>query len=183
MKKLGLLILGGLIGAFATYYFCPRELPSVPVDYLDGPFEKPLGLIKPENAKQLNDNWTKYREPAVDSCISMQSGGKIKVDNRSSWWSLKDIRNYLKFAKKYSDSTGYKMTGIRVYLGVYGDDAPKKKKDFTTMFIVPTGHKKTSKGSVLPVNNISANRDNGDLGTPPLNDGANGLPPGAGYPR
>ncbi|WP_418604024.1 hypothetical protein [Hwangdonia sp.] len=175
MKKLSYIILGFIIGALATYYFCPRQIDDG-ID--DIKIVKPKGVITPDQAKTLNNNWTTYRKAAVDSAASKQGR---KVDNRSTWWSLDDIENYLAFAKHESDSLGYSMTGIRVYLGVYGENAGQDKKDYTTMFMVPTAKKGTDRASMNPFAFQGDEEDCPECS--PLNDGGTGYPPGAPYPN
>lgn len=139
MKKLTYILLGCVIGGLLTYYFCPRTEPIVKI-------VKPKGVITIEQAKALNDNWTLYRKAAVDSAAREQGR---EQDDRSAYWDLEDVENYLAYAKKQSDSLGYTMTGIRVYLGVYGKNSGQTKKDLTTMFIVPTGEKSKSEANSL----------------------------------
>ncbi|WP_341216226.1 hypothetical protein [uncultured Wocania sp.] len=173
MKKLSYIVLGFLIGAFATYYFCPRDLGEGVVDV---EIIKPRGVIAPGQAKKLNDNWTEYREAAVDSAAKKQGRNK---DDRSTWWSLNDIENYIAYSKHVTDSLKYDMTGIRVYLGVYGDNAGQTKKNLTTMFLVPTVKKGKANASMNPFNFSFQN--NGDCPEcPPLNEGSGG---GSGYPK
>jgi len=165
MKKNLYLILGFIIGAVLTYYFCPRQIEeSKPI----GKIEKPKGVISVEEAKQLNDNWTNYRKKVVDSVV--QRRGR-KRDARSVYWDLEEVEQYLQYAKHYSDSLGYEMTGIRVYLGVYGKNSGPAKKNLTTMFIVPTGKKTDSKSSMNPFNFTE------EPLVPPLNNGAGGEEP------
>tara|TARA_R110000868_G_scaffold404922_3_gene683749 strand:- start:6707 stop:7210 length:504 start_codon:yes stop_codon:yes gene_type:complete len=161
MKKLSYIILGFIIGAVLTYYFCPRQDVEEQTKIV-----KPKGVITQAKAKDLNDDWTKYRQAAVDSAAKKQGRNQ---DNRSVYWELADVENYLAYAKNQADSLGYSVTGIRVYLGVYGKNAGQAKKDLTTMFIVPTGKKSQSQaGSMfLPP---STN----DLPISPLNDGTGG---------
>ncbi len=168
MKNLSYIILGLIIGGLLTYYFCPRvEQPPVKI-------VKPKGVITVEEAKALNDNWTIHRKPAVDSAAKKQGR---EQDDRSTYWDLTDIENYLGYAKNYSDSLGYTMTGIRVYLGEYGENAGQTKKNLTTMFIVPTGHKSKSKANSI---NINLQGDDRGPSVPPLNEGGGGQ---HGYPR
>ncbi|GAA3604915.1 hypothetical protein Q4Q39_09085 [Flavivirga amylovorans] len=177
MKKLSYIILGLIIGALLTYFFCPRnpELDSMQTKLETAEkFELPKGLLKQDYAKELNNNWTKYRKPAVDSCAAM---GGHKEDDRSVWWSSKEIRNYIKYAKKQADSLDYKITGYRVYLGVYGQEAGPEKCDLTTMFLVPTGKKRHAEASVSPFNFRGNDQD---LPIPPLNRGGGGS---GGYPN
>ncbi len=172
MKKLSFIILGFLLGALATYFFCPRQ-----VDYIeDVKIIKPKGAIEPGKAKALNDNWTKFREAAVDSAAKKQGRNK---DDRSTWWPIDDIENYIAYSKHVTDSLKYDMTGIRVYLGVYGDNAGRTKKNLTTMFLVPTIKKGKANASMNPFSLSFQN--NGDCPEcPPLNKGGGG---GQGYPN
>lgn len=171
MKKLSYIILGLVIGAVSTYYFCPRNMEED--DNIS--YKKPPGVIDIAQADSLNNNWSKYRCKAVDSCIRVQTGGKKDKDSRSVWWSLKEVKQYLRYAKKESKNKGYEMTGIRVYLGVYGKE-DGKEADCTTMFIVPTGHEKTpSKASMsLFSTNSMLVKKNTDIPVPPLNEGSGG---------
>lgn len=166
MKKISFLILGFFIGAVLTYYFCPRpELGSeTPTKIV-----KPRGVISVKDAKKLSDNWTRYRKPAVDSAAGRHGR---KQDTRSVYWELEEVEQYLEYAKHYSDSLGYQMDGIRVYLGVYGKNAGSGKRNFSTMFIAPTGKPKESKGSMNPFSFVG-----GALDVPPLNNGAGGEEP------
>ena len=172
MKKLSYTILGFIIGAVLTYYFCPRNLEEDDITY-----EKPSGVIPIAEADSLNTNWNKYRCKAVDSCVRVQTGGKKDKDNRWASWSLDDIEGYLAYSKKQADSLGYNMTGIRVYLGVYGKNKGQSKKNLTTMFIVPTGKKSHAEASTNP---FSLRGNDQDIPTPPLNRGTGGS---GGYPQ
>lgn len=163
MKKLTYIILGFIIGAVLTYYFCPRLEENQPESIV-----KPKGVISINQAKELNKNWTDFRKVAVDSAAKKQGRNQ---DYRSTYWTLDDIEDYLAFAKAASDSLGYNMTGIRVYLGVYGKNAGQAKKDLTTMFIVPTGKQKKSEANSLI---LLLPPGNEDILIEPLNDGTGG---------
>ncbi len=172
MKKLSFIILGFLIGALATYFFCPRQVEDIE----DIKIIKPKGVVSPGQAKILNDNWTEYREPAVDSAARRQGRNK---DDRSTWWSIDDLENYIAYSKQQTDSLGYSITGMRVYLGLYGKNAGQAKKNLTTMFIVPTVKKGKGKAGMTPFSLSFQN--NGDCPEcPPLNNGTGG---GSGYPK
>lgn len=172
MKKLSLIIFGFIVGAFATYFFCPRQVDDVPP--MTG-IVKPKGVITPDQAKALNNNWTKYRQAAVDSAAKKQGRDK---DDRSTWWSIDDIENYIAYSKQQTDSLGYGLTGLRVYLGVYGENAGRAKKNLTTMFIVPTVKGGKAKASTNPFS-ISL-QNNGDCPEcPPMNEGQGN---NGGYP-
>ncbi len=181
MKKLSYIILGFIIGAVITYYFSPGNPgvdPSEATSELAEKGFKPKNLISIEDAKKLNNNWSKYRCTAVDSCIRVQTGGEKDHDNRWAEWSVKEIRQYLAYARYESRKMGYKMTGLRFYLGVYPDEnEPEDKKLTTTMFMVPRGHKRgDQKASMIPFNFVVDT----DIPIPPGNNGGGGT---GGYPN
>ncbi|AUP77519.1 hypothetical protein [Flavivirga eckloniae] len=181
MKKLSYIILGFIIGAVLTYYFCPRgpEVDAMKTRFrtADGHVKKPKGLIDTSYAKKLNENWNKFRCQAVDSCVTTQTGGKKEKDYRWTHWSLDEIENYIEFSKEAAEDMGYEMTGLRFYLGVYGKDAGEEKGDLTTMFMVPTGHKSYDAASMSPFTTFQGG---GDIPTPPNNNGGGG---NGGYPN
>ncbi|WP_411766933.1 hypothetical protein [Winogradskyella sp. A3E31] len=177
MKKLSTLIIGFIIGLAAMYWYC---------NYYQQPQEeevtivKPKGVVTPAVAKGLNNNWTNKRKKAVDSAAG-------RPDNRSAWWSLEDIQDYIDYADNQAGELGYELDGLRVYLGVYPGNAPNGKADYQTMFIVPTGKKArptdTSEGS-FNLFNFSFQGGGGDddiSGADPLNGGNPGKPPSGGY--
>ena len=170
MKKLTYLILGFIIGAVLTYYFCPRERSGAP----DVIVRAPKDTISVTEAIKLSNNWAANNETEIDSLLEVEGSRK---KTRSVWWSLDEINEYLKYAKAESDTLGYEMTGIRVYLGNYGKYAQPPRKNRNTMFIVPTGPKKVSKASSL---NIVLPPTDDDIPAPPLNDGTGG---DGGYPQ
>ena len=169
--------MGFIIGAALTYYLCPRNLE---LDAMETrmktaeKFEMPVGLIERDDAQKLNENWTEYREAAVDSAARQQGR---KKDNRWTSWKLKDIENYLAYSKEEAEELGYDMTGIRIYLGVYGKLAGSNKKNLTTMFIVPTGKKSNDNASMMPISLLG---DDEDIPLLPLNKGGGGS---GGYPN
>lgn len=173
MKKLSYIILGLLIGAFATYYLCPRQVDGDNISVEKAVIVKPKGVITPAQAEVLNNNWTRERKQANDSAAKKH--GRI-VDDRSTWWSLDDVENYLAYAKNQTDSLEYNMTGIRVYLGVYSKNAGQSKKNLTTMFMVPTVKKAAAKASLSPLN---FQNDEDCTKCDPLNEGQGD---GNGYP-
>ncbi|MCR8667815.1 hypothetical protein NO995_08990 [Aestuariibaculum sp. M13] len=163
MKKLSYVFLGIVIGGLLTFFLTPKPIKeAVPI------VMKPKGVIPQAEAIKLNNNWTKYRKKAVDSAAKAQ--GATKDDTRSVEWSLSDIQDYLAWAQQEADTLGYTMTGIRVYLGVYGKNAGQAKKDLTTMFIAPIGKVNKAQASIL---NLRGDDDE-DLPVDPLNEGNGG---------
>ncbi|SFZ94275.1 hypothetical protein SAMN05428642_10440 [Flaviramulus basaltis] len=170
MKKLIYIILGFIIGAALTYYFCPREK----IDMCEILVKVPKDTITVVEATKLSDNWAKYNKTDIDSLIDVEGPRK---KTRSVLWSLDEVNEYLVYAKAQSDSLGYTMSGVRVYLGNYGKNATPPRKNRNTMFIVPTGNKKTSKASSV---NLFLQTPPYNIPVPPLNRGTGG---DGGYPE
>ena len=167
MKNLFTFILGLIIGALIMYFYCCKQEP-IEMNPI-----KPHGVITQEEAVFLDKNWTEYRKMANDSAAG-------KPDNRSCWWSLEDMRNYLDYAESQAKDLDYTMNGVRVYLGVYGEEAGEDKAGYTTMFLAPTGIPIQPAGT----SNFVARTGNGDIpGGDPLNDSTGGNPPPANYPQ
>lgn len=165
MKKLGPIILGFIIGAVLTYYLCPR--PTGEMHTLDAKVKIPKDTISVAEATTLFKNWQKNNATEIDYTLEIE-GPRKKTTNVS--WTLSDVRGYLDYAEAKSDTLGFKMTGIRVYMANYGKNANPKLKNRNTLFIAPIGTKKISKGSVVNLNIQGP----GDTGAPPLNRGGTG---------
>ena len=164
MKKSAYIVLGFIIGAVLTYYFCPRPED---VEMAETKIVKPSGVISVEAAIGLSDNWTKFRKQAVDSAADRQGR---EIDKRSVGWSVADVRNYLDWAEVESENLGYSMDSIRVYLGVYGKRQGENNNGFSTMFIAPIGSKLNSEAGFSSSNFIQS-------GVGPLNRGSGGQEP------
>lgn len=124
------------------------------------------GIITPEEAKKLNDAFTSRCELISKDIVK-------RPDNRSSWYSLKDLKKYLKYAKKQAKQNGHKMNGVRIYCGAYptvGDEV-----GYSTSFIVPTAK---------IIDGKDGGGGNGDIPDGDgLNKGHQGDPPNANYPQ
>ena len=136
---------------------------------------KPQGVITPKEAKVLNDNWTKERADLLFDSIAK------RPDNRSAWWSLEDIQNYINYAENQTGELGYEMDGLRMYFGVYPRSAPDGRANYSTIFIVPTGKKRKSEGSLLSIDLLQGGGGPDIDDADPLNKGNNDIPPGTGY--
>ena len=172
MKNFGLLVLGIILGALAMYFYCNND------DQMgmtaESPIVKPNGLIKHGEASVLDKAFDLRHRIISDSLFKSTKTG----DNRSSWWAIEDIQNFINHAENQAGELGYTMDGLRVYLGAYPD--AKGETGLTTMFIVPTGTVNTSQGSMIPTLQGGGNDIGGADG---LNRGGNGYPPGANYPQ
>ncbi|MBD0831721.1 hypothetical protein [Aestuariibaculum sediminum] len=164
MKKISYTFLGIVIGAFFTYFLTPKHTKEMDISE---EISKPAKVITIEEAKILSKNWTDNRKKVVDSAARAQ--GATKDDTRSGYWTLDEIEEYISWARQEATDKGYSMTGIRVYLGVYGKNRGQAKRDLTTMFIAPTGNEKIDRGSVF-----SFQPGGGDIPVGPLNDAGGG---------
>ncbi|MEH6407585.1 MAG: hypothetical protein V7767_09905 [Leeuwenhoekiella sp.] len=133
----------------------------------------PSGVISPAEAKILDETYTRTRVRVMDSIAG-------KADNRSSWWSIEDMRNYLDYAEEQAKIKGYTLNGIRIYQGAYPQNYKiKEDAGYSTVFLVPTGENiNVQEGNFLffPPSNPQ------DIaGVSPLNVGHKGNPPSASY--
>lgn len=166
MKNLGSLILGLIIGALLMYFYMNNLYGS----HISNPIIKPRGVISPNQAIVLDSTYNSRHTLISDSIVN-------RPDNRSSWWSLDDVTNYIDYAKNQSDSLGYNMSGLRIYLGAY--PTVKNQVGYTTMFMVPTGELQMVEGS----KGFTASANNDIEGANPLNMGTAGNPPNSNYPH
>lgn len=168
MKNFVVFLLGAIIGAGIVYFLCCKEK-------FDDGVVVPKGIITPEEAKTLDQAFNSRHQLISDSIVR-------RPDNRSSWYSLEDIRNYLDYAEAEVKGMGYDMTGIRVYLGAYPNTA--NEVGYTTMFFVPTGDLlRTGEANMLPYSMPQGPTKPDIPGGPGLNAGDPGIPPSANYPQ
>ena len=166
MKKIVVLFLGIIIGIGITYLYLNNQ-----ENILEKEIFRPKGVISPQEAKTLSEAFNARHRLISDSIVK-------RPDNRSSWYALSDMRNYLDYAENQAKELGYTMNGIRVYLGAHA--RTKEGVGLSTMFFVPTGQKLVSQGSML---NISLIKDGDIPEGDGLNEGDPGNPPGANYPQ
>ncbi len=163
----------------------------------------PEGAISPKQAILLNDNYTKTRYDLInrylgravmasatpdslqkDTLSTRRAAMPKFMDNRSSWWSLKDIEAYIAYAKQEAKNKDYVLDGLRIYQGAYSDTVRDgtKQVGLGTVFIVPTGKKAVGQeGNMLPMSTAAGGGDLKELY--PLNEGHPGNPPHASYPQ
>lgn len=170
MKKIAILILGIILGACAMYFYFHNDTNID--DMAETP--KPAGLITPAEITTLTEAYN----PRYDSITNQFFRGVEGGDNRSSWYSLEDLENYLTIAKKQASDLGYTMNGVRLYLGAH--PSSDKVPGYTTLLMVPTGYENSSEGNMIPQKGGGNNDIPGGNG---LNKGSDGVPPGANYPQ
>lgn len=124
----------------------------------------PKGLISPAEAKTMNDAYTSRCELISKDILK-------RPDNRSSWYSLEEIENFLTYAKAQAQDLGLEMDGIRIYCGAYPEE--NGETGYSTTFIVPTSPQTKDGGD----NSHDIKGANG------LNRSTTGFPPGANYPQ
>ncbi|MEM6515246.1 MAG: hypothetical protein AAF688_03610 [Bacteroidota bacterium] len=176
MKNLGLFILGVVVGIAAMYFYCQSSEAEQSVELAAETLNAPSGLITVKEAKTLDRAFDSRHRLISDSIVTREGG-----DNRSSWFALQDVKDFLVYAEKESENQGYTMDGIRVYLGAYPDS--DEEAGYTTMFLWPTGVKKISEGALFnyALQNGGGSPDNPN--GPGLNKGNNGDPPQANFPQ
>lgn len=173
MKKLGPIILGIIIGAAAMYFYSQQSDEPTMVE--SSAPSTPKGIVTPSEIKTL----TQAYNARYDSISNIFFRGVEGGDNRSSWYALDDLQNYLDIAQSQADTLGYTMDGVRLYLGAHPD--AKGVPGYTTLLFVPTGNKRMSEGNMLYFNYQGGSPD--IPGGSGLDRGSQGIPPGANYPQ
>lgn len=167
MKNFVILIFGIVIGALIMYFYC-----SAP--HADLEIRAPKGLISPDQAKTLDHAYNERYRLISDSIVKREGG-----DNRSSWYALDQVRDYLNYAEKEAQELGYSMDGVRIYLGAHPDE--NGEAGYTTLFFVPTGKPNKAAASMF---NFSMQSGGGDIqGANGLDMGNRGDPPSSNYPQ
>jgi len=169
MKNFGLLILGIILGALAMYFYCSKN----DINMIEEPptVKPPSGIISPAKIRSLTQEYNERYNIINDSLFKGSKTG----DNRSSWYKLEDIDNYLTYAKQQAKDSSCVLNGLRLYLGAY--PTIDGELGLTTLLFVPTGYENKSEGSFF-----SLQGGGGDLKKlDGLNMGGNGNPPNANY--
>ncbi|MGB3606635.1 MAG: hypothetical protein WA775_11185 [Psychroserpens sp.] len=175
MKKLVVLIVGFILGALAMYFYCQKSENME--DPTHGSDEEIMlkGLISPAEIKSLTSAYDDRYDTITKTFFRGVEGG----DNRSSWYDLKELRQYLAITEKQAGDIGYTMNGVRLYLGAQPNNG--ETPGYTTLLFVPTGYENTSEGNVLNLNFQTYNHDIDGLNG--LDEGGKGKPPGINYPQ
>lgn len=167
MKNLLVFLVGALLGAAIVYFVCCKPSTEEMVN-------QPKGLITPAEASTLDKAFDTRHQLISTSIVG-------RPDNRSSWYSLSDVRDYLTYAENQAKDLGYTMNGIRVYLGAHADVG--SEVGYTTMFLVPTGFSAKSEASMITLKNLKQLNNPDIPGGYGLNGGDPGQPPSANYPQ
>ncbi len=134
---------------------------------------RPDHAITKEQAITLINNYT-ARYDTISKLIG-------KEDNRSTWYSLDELKNYIAYAEAEGKKQGIAVNGIRFYIGAYAsDDKNLEKQNLTTIFLAPTGNKIGS----MTERSMSQNTYSQDIVTiDAYNFGQTGWPPHSVYPN
>jgi len=128
--------------------------------------KKPTHAISKKRAIALSNNYT-ARYDSISRVIG-------KKDNRSTWYSLKELKDYIAYIESQGKEQGYAVDGIRFYLGAYSaENKDPNKQNFTTIFLAPTGKKINAQTEKNSDNPTSPDIDSID----PFNFGTGGWPP------
>ena len=135
--------------------------------------KKPKNLITKSRAIELCKAHDK-KHAAISRLINTQ-------DNRSTWYSLEELKEYIAYIEMQGREKGYNVEGIRFYIGSYPEnDRASGESNSTTVFLAPTGTKATAQKAMA----ISQNTSSPDITEiEPLNFGGTGWPPHATYPN
>ncbi|WP_235270872.1 MULTISPECIES: hypothetical protein [unclassified Flavobacterium] len=139
-------------------------------------YSKPKQLITNSFAKELNNNHTEAIATANKNA---------KDDANAFWYSLEELENYINHIKTEGIEKGYKIDGIRFYIGKYPNkEEYKEKAGMTTIFLSPTGYKtEAQKSSLLSYSSKEELGQSSDVDEiSPLNYGSMGNPPKMSYP-
>ncbi|WP_442845530.1 hypothetical protein [Leeuwenhoekiella sp. H156] len=134
---------------------------------------RPNGVIPIKQAKLLDRTFKETRQPALAEKLGVE-------DNRSCWWSIDDLEDYIAYARAEALAQGYELSGLRIYTGAYPKShSDKKMAGFATMFIVPTGNSTIQQAGFMLF--PFSQEEKTDLEIDPLNMGHSRTPPSTGY--
>lgn len=129
----------------------------------------PKHTIDYKYANSLEEEYKRTREPIINKYLGIK-------DTREFWFELEKLKEYIAYVEQEGKRLGYENLGVRIYNGVYPKDRAYPDPGYSTVFLVPTGTKSTSKASFSPINTTLVINDNiHDI--PAYNYGQAGRPP------
>lgn len=119
------------------------------------------------NAAQAQTLWKAYNNP-LDT-----------TDANNVWFSIKELENYIAYAKTNCSKNRQELTGLRLYFGRYPIDSVKyqMKAGKQTIFFSPTGKLSVKNGQIDPESEERATNDSDLTDLNLLNFGTSGWPP------
>lgn len=134
----------------------------------NGNTSPPEQAISIEKARILETAYEELRAPIINDSLDI-------VDSREFWFSLETLEQYFRYVKAEGKKLEKSNLGIRVYLGVYPDEAGYPNPGKTTVFFVPTAEEP---GSPLRQGFVPIVLENENIeGVDALNFGHAGQPP------
>ncbi len=172
------------------YYFAIANAYENLVDELDSLSQTREGDPKQQSnvnlsAEEYSKLLTKLKEDVSakmeSEAFSDEVGNQKFVMSVSSWYSLKELDNFIKYSKKIAQENGNTMDGIRIYIGVVPAEEGYRKDRWNhlTTFLSPTGTPNTQTGSFISAPFYG----NADLDQPNEDYGGQGTPPDATHPQ
>ncbi|GAA3629997.1 hypothetical protein [Flavivirga jejuensis] len=137
--------------------------------------EKPKKIDRPEksidykHAILLEAEFIRTREKIINEYLNIE-------DTREYWFELEKLKEYIAYVEQEAKTLGYQNLGIRIYKGAYPNDPKYPDPGLSTVFLVPTGNKTTSKASFSPISTTLVINDN-IAEIPAYNYGHAGKPP------
>src|SRR5690606_16154854 len=137
-----------------VYYFAIADAYENLVDELDSLSQTRGGDPKQQtnvnlSAEEYSELLTKLKENVTKNmeseAYSDEIGNQKFVMSVSSWYSLKELDNFIKYSKKIAQENGNTMDGIRIYIGVVPAEEGYRKDRWNhlTTFLSPTGTENT----------------------------------------
>lgn len=90
-------------------------------------------LISISQADSLSNEYVKTRYNLISESLGYD-------DDRTFWFSMATLENYIAYVKKESAKNGYKNLGLRIYNAAYPEksDTTWPKPGYSTVVVVPT---------------------------------------------
>lgn len=132
--------------------------------------DPPKQTIDYEYAKGLEQEFKNTRGAIINKYLNLKD-----EDPREFWFDLKELKKYIKYVEQEAKVLGYKDLGIRIYNGAYPNDEAYPDPGYSTVFLVPTGNRRASKASFLPLTTVVINDNIQEI--PGYNYGQAGRPP------
>ena len=140
-----------------------KEKPKTPK------IEAPEQTIDYKYANSLEEEFKNTRGALIKKYLEIE-------DSREFWFELEKLKEYIAYVEQEAETLGYNNLGIRIYNGAYPKDKKYPHPGYSTVFLVPTGDKITSKASFLPIGTTLVNDEN-IREIPAYNYGQAGRPP------
>lgn len=113
----------------------------------------PKQTIDYKYANSLEEEFKNTRGALINKYLEIE-------DSREFWFELEKLKEYIAYVEQEAETLGYDNLGIRIYNGAYPKDKKYPQPGYSTVFLVPTGNKTTSKASFLPISTTLVNDDN-----------------------